>query len=289
MAFGRGALPFAVAYVVVRGIGLALYVWVAWTDRAQRAAVMRFTTASVAGLAAVIVGAFAEDTLRYALWGVAIILDIVAAMVGADVSGWNLHPEHFAERHGLFTIIALGETLVVAASGATRADWSGDLIASALLAVAVTSGFWWIYFARAKPLLDAVLESATDIDRSRLGRDVFSLLHFPVVCGVVACAAVVEAAISHPHHPLTVEQRGTLAIGLVLYAGGMAVAARRAGVSGFGPRLLVVATTAIVVVVIGGVLPAVSLGVVFGGTLIVAVVEHIRLPAPHVASRFETN
>ena len=35
-----------------------------------------------------------------------------------DSSGWRLMPEHFAERHGLIVIIALGESIVAIGVGA---------------------------------------------------------------------------------------------------------------------------------------------------------------------------
>jgi low temperature requirement protein LtrA len=41
----------------------------------------------------------------------------VAAGIGGRQRGWNLHAAHFSERHGLFVIIALGESLIVAATG----------------------------------------------------------------------------------------------------------------------------------------------------------------------------
>ncbi|MGH9463668.1 MAG: low temperature requirement protein A, partial [Vicinamibacteria bacterium] len=64
--------------------------------------------------------------------GFAILLDVIAAAVGGRLEGWNLHPEHFVERHGLFVIIALGETLIVAAGGVTGASWTGELVAITL-------------------------------------------------------------------------------------------------------------------------------------------------------------
>lgn len=279
VAFGHGAPWFAAGYVVVRAIGLALYVWVASADRAQRAAVIRFSIAATAGLVAVIAGGYADTTWRYLLWGAAIVLDIISALVGGETEGWNLHPEHFAERHGLFVIIALGETLIVAASGAAGVAWTADLVFSAILAVSVTAAWWWIYFVRAKPMLDASLEARQGMERSSLGRDVFSLLHFPIILGVIAYAAIVESAMSHPHEALTLSQRATLAAGFLLYAGGMALAARRARLIGFIPRATIVFVTGFAVIAIAGSVPAVSLLVVMAGAVAVAIVEHRHPPA----------
>jgi low temperature requirement protein LtrA len=52
----------------------------------------------------------------------------------------------FVERHGLIVIIALGETLIVAAAGLVGATRTPAVIATGVLAVAVTCGLWWSYF-----------------------------------------------------------------------------------------------------------------------------------------------
>ena len=150
-AFHERALGFAAAYVSVRAIGLASQAWVSWTHPAQRAAVRSFALVSLGGLAAVIVGGLVGGAALYGFWGLAILLDVLAAAVGGQSGGWNIRAEHFAERHGLFVIIALGETLIVAAGGVTGAAWTNEVLRVAVLAVAVTCGLWWSYFPRLKP------------------------------------------------------------------------------------------------------------------------------------------
>jgi low temperature requirement protein LtrA len=136
-AFQDRSLWFAVTYVLVRVIGLTLHASVASEDPLQRAAVRAFTLVSVGGLLAVLIGGLIGGTAQYWFWGLAILLDVVAAAVGGQAEGWNLHPDHFGERHCLFVIIALGETLIVAAGGVTDAVWTADLVAVAILAVAI--------------------------------------------------------------------------------------------------------------------------------------------------------
>jgi low temperature requirement protein LtrA len=273
MAFGSGGLAFAATYVLGRVIGLVLYRLVAAGDLSQRAAVLRFTMVSLTGLAAVIAGGAAEGALRYWLWGAAIVLDVVAAVFGAESEGWNLHPEHFGERHGLFVIIALGETLIVAAAGVTRGHWGIDLVMVAILAVATTCGMWWIYFSRAKPSLDHELEKRRGRAQSSLARDVYSLFHFPVLCGVIAYATVLEAAIHHPHDPLSLASRIALAAGLLLFIATMTLAMFRARIRGYVPRVAIAVVTAAILIALGGVPPAISLVVALAGVVVVAVVE----------------
>ena len=272
-AFAEQAIGFAVAYVVVRGIGLALYSWVAAADPSQKAAVQRFLVVSLVGLATVLLGGFLGGTAQLFLWGIAIIFDIVAAAVGGQAEGWNLHPEHFGERHGLFVIIALGETLIVAASKATGATWTTELYAVAILAVAITCALWWSYFPRAKPVLDEALESVHGSAQTKLARDVYSLLHFPMLCGVIAYAYVVEETVAHPGETLALDGRLALAIGLFLFVGGMAIAIRRATRTMLWLRFGLITVTAIIIIAVASIPSHFSLAIAFIALLLIAILE----------------
>ncbi|MEZ4710604.1 MAG: low temperature requirement protein A [Caldilineaceae bacterium] len=227
-AFHGRALWFAAPYVLVRVIGLTLYTLVAAADSSLQMALRRFAVLSISGLLAVLVGGVLGGAWQYLFWALAIVLDVAAAAIGGQADGWNLHPDHFSERHGLFVIIALGETLIVAAGGVTGAAWTSELIAAAIMAVAVTCALWWCYFIRAKPMLDHALENATGANLAMMARDVFSLLHFPMLCGVIAFAVAIEEIVIHPAEPLPVLGRMALAIGLALFVGGAALAIGRA-------------------------------------------------------------
>jgi low temperature requirement protein LtrA len=274
-AFGGRAIWFAAPYVLVRAIGLILYMRVAAaTDPGQHRAVRTFGTVSMGGLAAVLAGGLAGDDTQYWLWGMAIFLDVVAATVGAQSDKWNLHPSHFVERHGLFVIIALGETLIVAAGGVAGASWDLATLATAVCAVAVTCAFWWTYFPRVKPRLDEGMEALSGAGLSETARDAFSLLHFPMLGGVVAVAVAVEASVAHPHEPLTLAARGTLAAGVLLFVGGTAATVRRVTGIWLLPRLAAAGTTSASIVALGGVLPAFTLVLAAAGATVVAVAEH---------------
>jgi low temperature requirement protein LtrA len=273
-AFLGRALWFAITYVLVRVIGLILYAWVASEDPSQRVAVQRFATVSIGGLIAVLIGGFIGGTIQYWFWGTAILLDVIAAAIGGRAEGWNIHPDHFGERHSLFVIIALGETLIVAASGVTDASWTGDLLAVAVLAVAIICGLWWSYFPRAKPVLDEALASRQGAEQSMMARDVFSLIHFPMLCGVIAYAVAVEEALAHPGDPLPLAGRIALAVGLALFVGGMAVAIWRATRHLLLFRVVLIVGTAIAVAAVAGVAVLYTLAIAFVGIAIIIVAEH---------------
>jgi low temperature requirement protein LtrA len=274
-AMGEGALAFAVPYVLVRTVGLVLYYWVASADPEQRRAVLVFGSLSGTGLVAVLIGAAAGGAAQYGWWTAAIALDLVAAGVGGRREGWNLHPDHFCERHGLIVIIALGEALIVAAAGLTEALDQPAAIATAILAVAVTGGLWWVYFGHVRTAFEHALAHAQGQARSELGRDAFSVLHFPLLCGVIAMAAATEVALAHPHDPLAPDVRAALGVGAVLYVCGAAAAIWRASGAVLWWRLLLAPVFAILVIAIGGP-PWLSMSIILAMLVAVAAVERGR-------------
>ncbi|HEY3385799.1 MAG TPA: low temperature requirement protein A [Saprospiraceae bacterium] len=227
-SFDTSSWWFGLTYVAVRGIGLLIYLWVSWPNENMRSAVRSFGAFSILGLMAVLVGGFLGGELQYWFWGLAIALDVFAATVGANKEGWGLHPNHFVERHGLFIIIAMGETLIVAASGATKEAWDGHLMLVAALSVGITSCLWWLYFYRIKDRLEHAMARRHGIDQSSMARDVFSLFHFPMVCGLIIYAYAIEQAMLHPKDPLTLEGRIALSVGVGLYAISIVIAYWRA-------------------------------------------------------------
>ena len=110
-AFGEGGLLFALAYAVVRLIGLGIYLCVSAGQPDQRVAVRRFSLLSLAGLALAVLGGFLAPELRVWAW-LGGMFDAIAALVGGKQEGWDLHAGHFAERHGLFVIIALAASVL---------------------------------------------------------------------------------------------------------------------------------------------------------------------------------
>jgi low temperature requirement protein LtrA len=261
-AFGDGALWFAGPYVAVRVLGLVIYAGVARS--AEHLSVIRtFALTSIGGFAAVVIGAVLGGREQLIFWGFAILLDVIAAG-SARADHWGLHPGHFVERHGLIVIIVLGESLIVAAGGLVGAPREPIVLVTGMLAVALTCALWWSYFPYVRPKLEEALEAADGARRSTIARDVFSLGHYPMLLGVIAMSAAVEEAIAHLHDPLPLEGRLALAVGLILFVGGTAVATWRALGHLPVPRIVAVLATAVAIVWLGGLLP--------WGTLLIAVV-----------------
>lgn len=285
-AFQERALWFAIPYVLVRIIGLGLGYWVTSVNPSQQANVRTFALLSLGGLATVLIGAVVGGTAQYIFWGITIVADILAGMISGQNEGWDLRPHHFGERHGLFVIIALGEILIIAAGGVSSDTWSGEMITIAALAVAITCGLWWSYFARAKFLIDKALAASQGTQQFAMARDVFSLIHFPMLCGVIAYAAALEEAVAHPGQPLSQSVQLTLAAGVVLFVGGMALAMWRAARHAALPRVIITLLAAATIAIVNGINPVSSLAIVFASLVIIALIEQ-RTISPLVKSESE--
>ncbi len=275
-AFEERALWFAIAYVIVRSIGLVIYSGVTTElDPSTTAIVRTFALLSIGGFVAVLIGGIVGGTAQYWLWGLAIVLDIMASMASVPNTeeGMRIQPDHFAERHGLFVIIALGESLIVAGSGVAGEAWNGPLLSVAILAVSITCGLWWSYFHQAKPALEHAFVARQKAARGQLARDVYSLLHFPMLLGVIAFAFAVEEVVAHPDEPLSLAIRLSLALGLTLFAGGMVAAIWRASNAILWPRAIVLAITFAAILFVAGVTPLVTLMIAFVGIAAVAILE----------------
>jgi low temperature requirement protein LtrA len=273
-AFGGRALWFAVPYVLVRVLGLVIYARVAQANApTHHAAVLRFAFPSTAGLAAVLLGAFVGGPAQYWLWLLTIVLDVIAAAIGGGAEDWNIHPEHFVERHGLFVIIALGETLIVAAAGLTTPDWSPELAEVAVLAVALSCALWWSYFTGPKTALEHGLAATSPSRRGAIARDAFSLLHFPMLCGIIGFAVAVEAAVAEPSTPFPTGARLALAASVVLFVGGTALAVRTCGGRLLGSRLFVGGLGAAALLGPWGLSPAAALAIALASVAVIVIVE----------------
>jgi len=114
-AFGDDATVFAGAYVLVRLVHIAAFVQVA-PDAEMTGVVRRMGVRSAPALLLVLLGAVVGGDMQVVPWVGAALFDYGSVLGMGE--GWRVHPGHFAERHGLIVIIAIGESIVGA--GATR-------------------------------------------------------------------------------------------------------------------------------------------------------------------------
>jgi low temperature requirement protein LtrA len=186
-AFGESALLFACSYGVVRAAHIALFLLASGKDPALRQSVLGLAGGSALGVGLLVAASFADGWLQGALWVLALLLDMGEPFLfGAE--GWKLVPGHFAERHGLIVIIALGESIVAIGVGA-KAGVDAGVVAAATLGIAVAAALWWLYFDVVALVAQRHLSrAAVGREQNEIARDSYSYLHFPMVAGIVLLA-----------------------------------------------------------------------------------------------------
>jgi low temperature requirement protein LtrA len=215
-AFGGNAVLFGVAYLLVRLLHLVLSAVVASNDRDRRSALARFAPTAMFGALLLVVAGFLEGDARISLWLVALAVDYLGPVVVGVGGGWHVAPEHFAERHGLIILIALGESIIAIGVGAGFELVTGVIVAAAL-GVVVVSALWWLYFDVAAIFARRRLAQARRLELHRLALHSYSYLHFPMVAGIVLFALGLKTTLGHVGDPLDTVPAVGLCGGTALY------------------------------------------------------------------------
>ena len=181
----------ALAYAAVRALHLGLFALAGREDPAMRAAVGRFGAGVTVAMTLLVVGSLLGGWAQIALYATAVCIDILGAFVGGG-AGWALNPGHFAERHGLIVIIALGESIVAIGAGASDLPLSLAISATALMGLVVAACMWWVYFDITALAAERNLARLTGPARNRAARDAYSVAHLPMIAGVVLLALGVK-------------------------------------------------------------------------------------------------
>jgi low temperature requirement protein LtrA len=215
-AFDANAVLFGVAYLIVRLLHLALYAIAGKRDPDLLEAVVRFTPFATIAPALILVAALFDGGEQAALWIAALAVDYLGALIGRG-QGWRVEPAHFAERHGLIVIIALGESIVAIGVGAAGTSLTAGVVTASVLAIAVIAALWWTYFDVYAVLAQRQLVRTSGATRARIARDVYSYLHLPMIAGIVLFALGLKKTIEQVDEPLATIPAVALCGGLSLY------------------------------------------------------------------------
>jgi low temperature requirement protein LtrA len=215
-AFGTEALLFACAYAAVRAAHIVLFVLASREDPDLRHSVLGLAASTALAVGLLLAGAIAGGAAQVGLWGLALVLDMGGPFLfGAE--GWRLVPGHFAERHGLIVIIALGESIVAIGVGA-RAVIGAGVVAAAVLGMVVAATLWWAYFDVVAIVAARRLAKArAGRERNEIARDSYSYLHLPMVAGIALIAVGMKRTIAAVDDPLRLVPAVALLGGAAMY------------------------------------------------------------------------
>jgi low temperature requirement protein LtrA len=195
-AFDHLALTLALAYGVFRVAHIALFMLASGDDDSFRHSVLTLAASTAVGVALLVFASMFDGLAQGALWALALFLDMAGPyFFGSE--GWRLVPHHFAERHGLIVIIALGESIVALGIGAAG-ELDLGIGAVAVLGVALAAALWWVYFDIVA-LVSARRLAGAEVGRAQneLARDSYSYIHLALVAGIVLVALGLKKSIGH--------------------------------------------------------------------------------------------
>jgi low temperature requirement protein LtrA len=215
-AFDDLALVFALAYGVVRVAHIGLFLLASRDEPNLRKSVVGLAWSTAIGVG-ILVGASSLDGFAQgALWALALALDMGGPyFFGAE--GWKLVPTHFAERHGLIVIIALGESIVAIGIG-VGGDLSVGQGVAAVVGTGLAAAIWWLYFDVVAVVAGRRLAQAEPgRAQNEMARDSYSYLHFPMIAGIVLVALGMKKTLGDVEEPLKTVPAFALLGGMAAY------------------------------------------------------------------------
>jgi low temperature requirement protein LtrA len=194
-AFGHYGVIFGLAYFVVQLLQVLLYALATGNTPEAHRAILRIAPGFVGAPVLLIVAGFLDGYAQGTLWAVALAGGYGVAII-RGVSGFRIHAGHFAERHGLVVIIALGESIVAAGVGVSGLALGAGVIVAVVVGIALAAALWWAYFDLVMLVAERRLSEAMGEERARLARDSYSYLHLPMVAGIIFAALGVKQTLS---------------------------------------------------------------------------------------------
>ena len=252
-----------IGYVIMRIPLVAQWLRVARDDPSRRVVAIRYAI-GVAGVQVLWLLRLAlPDTAGLIAFFPLALLDI-AVPIWAERAGpmTRWHPEHIAERYGLFTLIVLGE-VILAATTAIQAGLSSEGVSAALLSLAgggmlLVFGLWWVYFLR--PAADGLREAPGNAF-------VWGYGHYVVFAAVGALGAGLEVAVqSALHEAHTGPRTAAFAVAVPVAVTLLVIAGLQVRLAGGGALLARYAAAAAAIVLVA-LVPPLGLAVVLMGVL----------------------
>lgn len=239
-----GPLVLLCAYFVVRCVHLIVYSVAAAGDPGLRHQLAITWIPTLAAAALLLVGVLLGGWLQTLLFAAALAVDWGIVYLTGRRGNWRIHStSHWTERHGLFVILAIGESILAIGVGAAEQPISTPLIVGAVLGIAAAIGLWWLYFDLVSPAYENRFQEAPEQARAILAIEAYTYGHFPIVAGIVLAAVGVEGVLAHAGDakPLGWFYAGALCGGAALYLAGHLLFANRMHYGVHVGRLLTIA------------------------------------------------
>lgn len=178
-----GSETFVLGYAALFLV-LAVLFWRSWRGvREARPLTARYGLGNALGALLWLASLVLEEVARPWVWALAMVVLLITPVLAVRSLAYRaLDQAHIRERYGLFTLIVLGESIVVAVTGLETGS-SGQAVLVAVTGFVIAVCIWWVYFGRVGVIPD----------RDRLlPAFLWGYGHLLVFAGIAAAAVGVE-------------------------------------------------------------------------------------------------
>ena len=247
-AFHEDRWAFALSYLVIVLVHLFSFLRSSLGESAR--AILSIAPVNLGMALGLLLAAALPEPVRWLGWLLAVLLPLASVLRQAE-GGFSIRPAHFAERHRLMLIIALGESVLAIGLSAQEHITEPAYLLAVLLAMVLISLLWWVHFADdvAFARVERVIERPEGMS-ARTALIAFSLGYLVLVAGLILVAAGLHVAVRDPGHHLAWRTALTMSAGAAVYLGGNVFYLGRLGVHG-RRWLAVMAAVCLVVAPVG--------------------------------------
>lgn len=192
----NGPVVFAICYLTVRVLLLGLR-WYALPEMGTRDLVV-LALPMIGGSALLFAAALVPqrlftvswqvDAAQTVLWAAAVAVDFGVGM-SLPARRRILSARHWAERHGLLVLVALGESIIAIGLSSLAVPMSGWLVWASVLGIVVAASLEWLYFDVVALAGEQSLRLCPAAHCVSLARDAYTFLHLPMIAGIILYAA----------------------------------------------------------------------------------------------------
>ena len=220
---GRHGTAFGLAYLTIVLVHAALFTR---APNASAHAILSVLPFNLVLAALIVVSGLVAPAWNWTPWAGA-ALAIVVATTARRERGFAINPAHFAERHGLVVLIALGESVVAIGTGAAGQPLQLSLLVAMGLGIALAACVWWSYFDADDTRGEHAMARASGPERATLAIRAYYYAHLVMIAGIVTAAAGMAQVIADASRRAPPAAAWLLSSGIAVYLLG-ASAFRRA-------------------------------------------------------------
>jgi low temperature requirement protein LtrA len=218
-AYGRSGLAFGVGYFLITVVHAGLFYSNGGASTAR--AMLRFGPFNLLAAGLILTGGLVDDPARTALWCAAFVIQVASPYLGG-AANFTIRSAHFAERHGLVIIVALGESVISIGAGLNGVAITPTLVTIVALGLGLTYTLWWAYFGFDDERGERALGATPPNKRPFVAAVAYGYALYPMLVGIVLVAAGIQLSIAHQHESLSTAAALMLAGGVALYLLGQA-------------------------------------------------------------------